>query len=74
MARIFRAHGEFCATHPWEVIVATLTITACLLTLDRQQNADTTFQKSPTYKYCSGCMYEVSSNKFTLSPREIINN
>lgn len=60
-ARVFRAHGEFCATHPWEVIVATLTLTACLLTLDRQQsNADAAFHKSPPYKYCPGCLYEVS--------------
>jgi len=28
---IFRAHGQFCASHPWEVIVATVTITMCMM-------------------------------------------
>ncbi|GLH03243.1 3-hydroxy-3-methylglutaryl coenzyme A reductase [Gryllus bimaculatus] len=36
VARVFRAHGELCASHPWEVIVATLTLTACMLTVDQQ--------------------------------------
>lgn len=31
---MFRAHGEFCASHPWEVIVATLTLTACILSVE----------------------------------------
>lgn len=35
IGRLFRAHGEFCASHPWEVIVALLTITACMLTVDK---------------------------------------
>ena len=33
--RLFRAHGEFCASHPWEVIVALITITACMFSVDR---------------------------------------
>lgn len=37
IGRLFRAHGEFCASHPWEVIVALLTVTACMLTVDKQQ-------------------------------------
>lgn len=32
----FRAYGELCATHPWEVIVTTLTAAACALTIDRE--------------------------------------
>ncbi|XP_067013691.2 3-hydroxy-3-methylglutaryl-coenzyme A reductase isoform X2 [Anabrus simplex] len=36
VARVFRAHGEFCASHPWEVIVATLTLTVCMLTMDQR--------------------------------------
>ncbi|XP_067617073.1 3-hydroxy-3-methylglutaryl-coenzyme A reductase [Eurosta solidaginis] len=36
IGRLFRAHGEFCASHPWEVIVALLTLTACMLTVDKQ--------------------------------------
>lgn len=35
LVRMFRAHGEFCASHPWEVIVATLTLTACMLSVDK---------------------------------------
>lgn len=33
--RLFRAHGEFCASHPWEVIVALITFTACMFSVDR---------------------------------------
>lgn len=33
-ADYFWRHGEFCASHPWEVIVATLTLTACMLAVD----------------------------------------
>ena len=31
LASLFRSHGRFCASHPWEVIVATLTITVTTL-------------------------------------------
>ncbi|XP_022223608.2 3-hydroxy-3-methylglutaryl-coenzyme A reductase [Drosophila obscura] len=41
IGRLFRAHGEFCASHPWEVIVALLTITACMLTVDKNNTLDT---------------------------------
>jgi hypothetical protein len=34
---LFRAHGEFCASHPWEVIVATLTLTVCMVTVDQRR-------------------------------------
>ena len=34
VSRFFRAHGEICASHPWEVIVATLTLTVCMLTVE----------------------------------------
>lgn len=33
---LFRAYGEVCASHPWEVIVATLTLTVCMLTVDQR--------------------------------------
>lgn len=33
--RLFRAHGEFCASHPWEVIVALVTFTACMFSVDK---------------------------------------
>lgn len=36
-SQLFRAHGKFCASHPWEVIVALLTLTACMLTVDHSK-------------------------------------
>lgn len=47
MGRLFRAHGGFCASHPWEVIVALLTLTACMLTVDKS-TSDTTNTTSTT--------------------------
>ncbi|XP_046751611.1 3-hydroxy-3-methylglutaryl-coenzyme A reductase [Diprion similis] len=38
VARIFAAHGRFCASHSLEVIVGTLTLTACMLTLETGSN------------------------------------
>ncbi|XP_058059840.1 3-hydroxy-3-methylglutaryl-coenzyme A reductase [Anopheles bellator] len=35
LGRLFRVHGEFCASHPWEVIVALVTVTACILSLEK---------------------------------------
>lgn len=29
--QFFRAHGKFCASHPWEVIVAVITLTLCMM-------------------------------------------
>lgn len=57
-SRFFWAHGEFCATHPWEVIVATLTLTACMLTVDHQQ-PQVPLPK-PIPHHCAGCLQEVS--------------
>lgn len=34
-SQIFRAHGKFCASHPWEVIVALLTIVASMLAMEK---------------------------------------
>lgn len=34
IGRIFRAHGVFCASHTWEVILAFLTLTACMYNVD----------------------------------------
>jgi hypothetical protein len=34
VSRVFKVHGSFCASHPWEVIVATLTLTVCVLSLE----------------------------------------
>ncbi|XP_044744697.1 3-hydroxy-3-methylglutaryl-coenzyme A reductase-like [Coccinella septempunctata] len=35
-SRLFRRYGELCATHPWEVIVAVLTLTTIFLTGDHR--------------------------------------
>lgn len=32
---IFGGIGKGCASHPWEVIVGVLTITACMLSMDK---------------------------------------
>ncbi|XP_011265589.1 3-hydroxy-3-methylglutaryl-coenzyme A reductase isoform X2 [Camponotus floridanus] len=34
LTSIFELHGRFCATHPLEVIVATFTLTACMLNME----------------------------------------
>ncbi|CAH1158637.1 unnamed protein product [Phyllotreta striolata] len=57
-ARFFSAHGEFCASHPWEVIVATLTLTACMLTLDQQNPPP----PPKPFRICAGCINEVDYN------------
>ncbi|XP_017786105.1 PREDICTED: 3-hydroxy-3-methylglutaryl-coenzyme A reductase-like [Nicrophorus vespilloides] len=57
--RLFRAHGEFCATHPWEVIVATLMLTVCMLTVEQQQHAPI---PKPTTRSCVGCLNEAEYN------------
>lgn len=67
-SRLFGAHGELCASHPWEVIVATLTLTACLLTFDRQQTSTVPHDASPpphkSFRYCVGCLPEVCISHF----------
>ncbi|XP_047000069.1 3-hydroxy-3-methylglutaryl-coenzyme A reductase [Schistocerca americana] len=35
-SRVFSAHGELCASHPWEVIVATLTLAISMLTVEQR--------------------------------------
>ncbi|ENN77771.1 hypothetical protein YQE_05743, partial [Dendroctonus ponderosae] len=49
-----RYYGELCATHPWEVIVAVLTLTACFLTVEKQVIPVT--QKEPPC--VGGCLEE----------------
>nr|AKO63319.1 3-hydroxy-3-methylglutaryl coenzyme A reductase 2 [Leptinotarsa decemlineata] len=58
-ARFFYAHGEFCASHPWEVIVATITLTACMLTVDQQHPAP---PPKPVIRFCTGCLHEAEYN------------
>lgn len=33
LGHYFRAHGQFCARHPWEVIVTVVTLTVCVLSI-----------------------------------------
>ncbi|XP_053196011.1 3-hydroxy-3-methylglutaryl-coenzyme A reductase-like isoform X2 [Scomber japonicus] len=34
LARLFRLHGLLVASHPWEVIIGTLTVTVCLMSMN----------------------------------------
>lgn len=34
LARLFRLHGLLVASHPWEVIVGTLALTTCLVSMN----------------------------------------
>lgn len=54
MSKCFRLYGEMCATHPWEVIVAVVTLTTCFLTVDKQT---ATVDKKPSTS-CVGCFEE----------------
>lgn len=58
MGRLFRAHGEFCASHPWEVIVALITFTACMFSVDKgssSAHSDPLMTNEPTNKpLCHG--------------------
>ncbi|RZF38994.1 hypothetical protein LSTR_LSTR003737 [Laodelphax striatellus] len=53
LVRLFRRHGEFCASHPWEVIVGTLTLTACILSLD-DPNPTPSPSPTPSTPSCGG--------------------
>ncbi|XP_059479749.1 3-hydroxy-3-methylglutaryl-coenzyme A reductase isoform X2 [Neocloeon triangulifer] len=49
VSRVFKVHGSFCASHPWEVIVATLTLTVCVLSVEtRAALQDATANPAPT--------------------------
>lgn len=39
LRKLFKSHGEFCASQPWEVIVATLTFLVCVLTVTNRHFA-----------------------------------
>ncbi|KAL3285587.1 hypothetical protein HHI36_000117 [Cryptolaemus montrouzieri] len=53
-SKLFKKYGELCATHPWEVIVAVLTLTTIFLTVDYHQPSISS--KAP--KHCPGCYEE----------------
>lgn len=54
MSRLFGLYGEFCAKHPWEVIVAVITLTTCLLTVEQKQVVPDPLKKAS----CPGCFEE----------------
>lgn len=63
MSRLFGLYGELCAKHPWEVIVAVTTLTACFLTLDKQQPLLFISKKwIVTNGKCPGCHSDDISN------------
>ncbi|XP_055380913.1 3-hydroxy-3-methylglutaryl-coenzyme A reductase [Condylostylus longicornis] len=56
IGKLFHAHGEFCASHPWEVIVALLTVTACIISVDRNSissSSDSTTTTTSSTAYLS---------------------
>ena len=34
LSRLFSMHGLFVASHPWEVIVGTVTLTICMMSMN----------------------------------------
>lgn len=40
LGSLFRAHGLLVASHPWEVIVGTVTLTICLLSMNMFTSSD----------------------------------
>lgn len=57
IGRIFHVHGKFCASHPWEVIVALVTFTACMFSVDRgsKSSRDSLISEKPSVKpLCHG--------------------
>lgn len=68
-SRLFRAHGEFCTNYPWEVIVATVTLTACMLTLEQQSPVPL---PRPAIKSCLGCIHEAEYNAADLIAMTLI--
>ncbi|XP_044265253.1 3-hydroxy-3-methylglutaryl-coenzyme A reductase-like [Tribolium madens] len=52
MSRAFGLYGAFCATHPWEVMVAVITLTTCLLTVEQKH------VEPPEPQPCPGCFEE----------------
>ncbi|KAL1514030.1 hypothetical protein ABEB36_003357 [Hypothenemus hampei] len=54
MSKLFGVYGELCATHPWEVIVAVITLTTCFLTVEKQGPS----LSNSSYSSCVGCYEE----------------
>ncbi|XP_052891004.1 3-hydroxy-3-methylglutaryl-coenzyme A reductase [Anopheles moucheti] len=57
LGRLFRAHGEFCASHPWEVIMLLVSATACVLSIDRNNNVAQTADDAEQLRTCTSWRY-----------------
>ncbi|XP_077988663.1 3-hydroxy-3-methylglutaryl-coenzyme A reductase-like [Glandiceps talaboti] len=62
LAGLFHMHGRFCASHPWEVIVGTLTVTICMVSMNMFTGND---------KIC-GWNYNCSADEDIMSSDVII--
>lgn len=63
LSRLFRAHGKTCATHPWEVIIISLTVTMCLVSMS--------VYASPSFNKICGWNY-VCHNEDEIKSSDII--
>ncbi|KAK7116442.1 3-hydroxy-3-methylglutaryl-coenzyme A reductase-like isoform X1 [Littorina saxatilis] len=63
LSRLFRAHGRMCASHPWEVIITSLTVTLCLVSMS-------VYASHNLYKLC-GWNY-VCQNEEEIKSSDII--
>lgn len=54
LPNIFESHGEFCAKHPWEVIVGVFTLTACMLSMDNSAGAVNGYYARSEVSKCLG--------------------
>ncbi|KAK5639430.1 hypothetical protein RI129_011922 [Pyrocoelia pectoralis] len=57
--QVFYSYGEFCASHPWEIIMAMLTLTTCMLTVEHQYPSP---PPKPPLRDCAGCLQEAEYN------------
>ncbi|XP_051171818.1 3-hydroxy-3-methylglutaryl-coenzyme A reductase isoform X2 [Leptopilina boulardi] len=55
---IFEVHGRFCASHPLEVIVATFTLTACILNIEIGNSQTKEESLSATHCWHDRCSFE----------------
>ena len=55
LSRLFYAHGRMCATHPWEVIITSLTVTLCLVSMS--------VYASPSFNKICGWNYKCHSEE-----------
>lgn len=62
VSRFFRAHGEICASHPWEVIVATLTLTVCMLTVEPRPSTSASIDPERHCGWWQNCVGKEEQN------------